>query len=210
MNVIETNQLTKRYGKFTALDNVSIQVRQGEIYGLIGKNGAGKSTLLKIIMDLSNQTSGDKKIFGEEDIDQLEKLHKNIGFMMQPHFFKYLTARQNLEYYRKIKGIADKSEIDRVLKLVELDQVTKKFGKFSMGMKQRLNIANALMGSPDLIIMDEPINGLDPQGISAFRDICLKLKSEYGITFVISSHILGELGLMATRFGFIHNGKLVE
>lgn len=210
MNIVQTEQLSKHYGKTKALDKVSIKVRQGEIYGLVGKNGAGKSTLMMVLMDLIKQTSGEKCVFGIKSIDELEQLHKNIGFMMSPHFFDYLTGRQNLEYFRKIKGIGDKTEIDRVLKLVDLNKVDKKYASYSMGMKQRLNIANALMGNPDLIIMDEPINGLDPQGISGFRNVVLKLSRENNISFIISSHILGELGLMATRFGFIHEGQLIE
>lgn len=210
MNIVETRDLSKHYGKNKALDKVSINVRQGEIYGLIGKNGAGKSTLMMALMDLIKPTAGEKSLFGQKSVEDLTHLHKNIGFMMTPHFFNYLSARQNLEYFRKLKGIGDKGEIDRVLELVDLKNVDKKFGSYSMGMKQRLNIANALMGSPDLIIMDEPINGLDPQGISGFREIVLKLSREHHITFIISSHILGELGLMATRFGFIHDGQLVE
>jgi len=209
-HIVETNQLSKHYGNHKALDQVSIHVRQGEIYGLIGKNGAGKSTLFKVLMDLTSKTSGDKMILGKSSIIELNKVKKNIGFMMTPSFFPYLSARENLEYSRKLKGISDKNEIDRVLKLVDLASVNKKYKSYSMGMKQRLNIADALMGNPDLIMMDEPINGLDPQGMVSFRKIVQKLSREYGITFIVSSHILGELGLMASRFGFIHGGRLVE
>jgi len=209
-HIVETNLLSKQYGKNMALNKVSIHVRPGEIYGLIGKNGAGKSTLFKILMDLTRKTNGEKEIFGVRSVVELNKIKRNIGFMMTPSFFPYLSARQNLEYFREFKGITDKNEIDRVLKMVGLDQVKKKYKSYSMGMKQRLNIANALMGSPDLILMDEPINGLDPQGMASFRKVVLKLSKEQGITFIVSSHILGELGLMATRFGFIHQGELIE
>jgi len=209
-HIVETNLLSKQYGKNMALNKVSIHVRPGEIYGLIGKNGAGKSTLFKILMDLTRKTNGEKEIFGVRSVVELNKIKRNIGFMMTPSFFPYLSARQNLEYFREFKGITDKNEIDRVLKMVGLDQVRKKYKSYSMGMKQRLNIANALMGSPDLILMDEPINGLDPQGMASFRKVVLKLSKEQGITFIVSSHILGELGLMATRFGFIHQGELIE
>lgn len=209
-HIVETNLLSKQYGRHKALDGVSIHVRPGEIYGLIGKNGAGKSTLFKILMGLTQKTNGEKEIFGVKSIVELNKIKKNVGFMMTPSFFPYLSARQNLEYFREFKGITDKNEIDRVLKMVGLDQVRKKYKSYSMGMKQRLNIANALMGSPDLILMDEPINGLDPQGMASFRKVVLKLSKEQGITFIVSSHILGELGLMATRFGFIHQGELIE
>lgn len=209
-NLIETVDLTKRYNKAVALDSVSIHVRQGEIYGLIGKNGAGKSTLFKTIMGLAPKSSGEVKLFGDSSNSGLNTAHQRMGFMMGAHFFPYLSARENLEYFRKLKGIPDKNEVERVLKLVEMDKVKKKFKSFSMGMKQRVSIANALMGYPDIVVLDEPINGLDPQGIADFRHLVQKLNKENKTTFVVSSHILGELGMMATRFGFIHNGQLIE
>ncbi|MFL2071926.1 ABC transporter ATP-binding protein [Marinilactibacillus psychrotolerans] len=209
-NIIETVDLTKRYSKAVALDSVSIHVRQGEIYGLIGKNGAGKSTLFKTMMGLAPYSSGEVKMFGDSSTSGLNKAHHRIGFMMGAHFFPYLSARENLEYFRKLKGIPDKTEVDRVLKLVEMEKVKKKFKSFSMGMKQRVSIANALMGYPDIVVLDEPINGLDPQGIADFRHLVQKLNKENKTTFMVSSHILGELGMMATRFGFIHDGRLVE
>ncbi|MFL2124737.1 ABC transporter ATP-binding protein [Marinilactibacillus psychrotolerans] len=209
-NIIETVDLTKRYSKAVALDSVSIHVRQGEIYGLIGKNGAGKSTLFKTMMGLAPYSSGEVKMFGDSSTSGLNKAHHRIGFMMGAHFFPYLSARENLEYFRKLKGIPDKTEVDRVLKLVEMEKVKKKFKSFSMGMKQRVSIANALMGYPDIVVLDEPINGLDPQGIADFRHLVQKLNKENKTTFMVSSHILGELGMMATRFGFIHDGQLVE
>lgn len=209
-NIIETVDLTKRYSKAVALDSVSIHVRQGEIYGLIGKNGAGKSTLFKTMMGLAPYSSGEIKLFGSKSNKEIEHARQRMGFMMGAHFFPYLSARENLEYFRKLKGIADKTEVDRVLKLVEMDKVKKKFKSFSLGMKQRVSIANALMGYPDIVVLDEPINGLDPQGIADFRRIVQKLNKENKMTFLISSHILGELELMATRFGFIHDGKLIE
>lgn len=209
-NLIETVELSKRYKKSLALDKVSIHVRQGEIYGLIGKNGAGKSTLFKTVMGLAPKTSGEVILFGENSESGLNRARQRIGFMMGAHFFPYLSARENLEYFRKLKGISDKNEVDRVLKLVEMDKVEKNFKSFSMGMKQRVSIANALMGYPDIVALDEPINGLDPQGIADFRHLVQKLNKENKTTFVLSSHILGELGMMATRFGFIHDGKLIE
>lgn len=209
-NLIETVDLTKRYKKSLALDKVSIHVRQGEIYGLIGKNGAGKSTLFKTMMGLAPKTSGEVKLFGESTESGLNRARQRMGFMMGAHFFPYLSAKENLEYFRKLKGISDKNEVQRVLKLVEMDKVEKKFKSFSMGMKQRVSIANALMGYPDIVVLDEPINGLDPQGIADFRRLVQKLNKENKTTFIVSSHILGELGMMATRFGFIHDGKLIE
>ncbi|WP_080146643.1 ABC transporter ATP-binding protein [Marinilactibacillus piezotolerans] len=209
-NLIETVNLTKRYNRSVALDDVSIHVRQGEIYGLIGKNGAGKSTLFKTMMGLAPKTSGEIKLFGETSSSGLDHARQRMGFMMGASFFPYLSASENLEYFRRLKGISDKNEVHRVLKLVEMDSVKKPFKSFSLGMKQRVSIANALMGYPDVIVLDEPINGLDPQGIADFRRIVQKLNKENKITFLISSHILGELELMATRFGFIHDGKLIE
>lgn len=209
-SVITTQKITKNYGKHTAVDEVSITLQKGDIYGLIGKNGAGKSTLFKLLMGLSTPNSGSMTIMGETGNHGLNISRRSIGFMIGTNFFTYLNAYDNLEYFRKIKGISDPKEVERVLKLVELDGVKKKFKAFSMGMKQRLGIANALMGNPDIVILDEPVNGLDPQGIADFRKLIQRLNHEHGITFIVSSHILTELGMMATRFGFIHNGKLIE
>lgn len=209
-HIIKTNNLSKKYGKSTALDNVSLTLSKQDIYGLVGKNGAGKTTLFKLIMGISEPTSGEIEFYDNDSKLNASIVRKSIGFMMGCNFYPYLNAQENLEYTRRIKGIGDKEEITRVLKLVDLFGVKKKFSSFSMGMKQRLGIANALMGNPSIIILDEPINGLDPQGISDIRKLIQKLNQEYGITFIVSSHILGELNMMATRFGFIHNGQLIE
>src|SRR5699024_5546739 len=190
-NIITTQAVTKKYGKQTALHNVSIHVRPGEVYGLVGKNGAGKSTLFRVIMGLAKSNDGEVTIYDESSVENLTEAQKNIGFMFGAQYFSYLNAKENLNYTCKIKGISDKKEVDRVLQLVELDKVQKKVKSFSMGMKQRLNIANALIGNPDLIIMDEPINGLDPQGIASFRKLVQKMNREQGTTFMLSSHILG-------------------
>ena len=208
--VIETQDLVKVYGKYAAVNRVSFSLNKGDIYGLIGKNGAGKSTLLKMIMGLTPVNSGEISIDQSQNHLELLKSRHRVGFMMEPGFFGYLSARQNLEYFRLIKGIADKSVVDEALKLVDMDQVKKPFKAYSMGMKQRLAVANALMGRPEIIILDEPINGLDPEGIADFRKLIMSLNKDYGITFVISSHILTELSLMATRFGFIDKGVLLS
>lgn len=208
--MIQTQNLTKTYGKYAAVNDVSLTVEKGDIYGLIGKNGAGKSTLFKVLMGLSDPNGGSITIMGGSSRKGLNEGRKHVGFMIGTNFFAYLSAYDNLEYFRKLKGIVDKNEINRVLKMVDLHGVKKPFKTFSMGMKQRLGIANALMGNPDVVILDEPVNGLDPQGIADFRKLIQRLNREYGITFIVSSHILGELGLMATRFGFIHQGRLVE
>ena len=204
---IETKNLTKRYGNYNAVNHVNFHLEKGKIYGLIGKNGAGKSTLIKLLMGLSRPTSGQVEMFGTSK--NLHKQRANIGFMMADNFYPYLSAKQNLHYFRKIKGIKDKKEVDRVLKLVELDGVKKPFKAYSLGMKQRLSLANALMGYPDIILMDEPINGLDPQGIADFRRMILKINQEEKTTFLISSHILSELDKVAHVFGFIDQGKLL-
>ncbi len=198
--------LNKFYGKFKALDTVSMTIHEGDIYGLIGKNGAGKTTLFKQILGLSEYQQGSIELLGTQD---LKVSRQAVGFYISPHFYGYMNAKDNLEYFRKLKGIQDKSEVDRVLKIVGLDQVDKKYKSFSMGMKQRLGIANAIMGNPKFVILDEPINGLDPQGIVDVRNLIKRLNTDYGMTLLISSHILNELSLIADRFGMIDNGKML-
>lgn len=205
--VLKTINLTKKYKDFSALNNVSINVDKGDIYGLIGKNGAGKTTLFKLIMGLSKITSGDILI---NDNTNLDESRRKIGFMIGLSFFPYLNAYQNLEHYRIMKGIKDKKEIERVLRIVDLWGVKKPFKTFSMGMKQRLGIANALLGNPEIVILDEPINGLDPDGIKEIRKMIKKINEKDKTTFIISSHILSELDLIANKFGFIDHGILVE
>ena len=186
-------------------------VYRGDIYGLIGRNGAGKTTAMKIVTGLTEQSSGEYEIFGKTGKDA-ENEKRRIGCLIEnPAFFGNLTAYQNLRYYCYQKGITDLKQIEDALKLVHLSDVgNKKFRKFSLGMKQRLGIAFAVMDNPDLIILDEPINGLDPIGISELRDTFRRLNSERGITIVISSHILSELYAVANRFLIIDNGKVLK
>jgi ABC-2 type transport system ATP-binding protein len=200
--------LTKKYGDFTALNQVSLTLKQGDIYGLVGRNGAGKTTFFKCVMGLAKSTEGAIEIDGVGS--SLNAARRQIGFTIIPSFFPYLNATQNLAYLCRIKGIHKEGEIDRLLKLVGLDGVKKPFKAFSMGMKQRLGIAGALLGSPPIVVLDEPINGLDPQGIADIRGIFQKENKEHGTTFIISSHILSELDLIATTFGFIEQGNLVQ
>lgn len=209
--VLQTNSLTKQYGKFTALDNANMTVYHQDIYGLIGKNGAGKTTLMKVVTGLTEQTGGTFKLFGKSG-SAAAKEKSRIGCLIEnPAFFGNMTAYQNLKYYCFQKGITDLSQIDEALKLVNLtDAKNKKFRKFSLGMKQRLGIAFAILDNPDLIILDEPINGLDPIGISELRDTFRKLSQERGITLIISSHILSELYAVANRFLFIDGGKVLK
>lgn len=209
--VLKTNNLTKKYKEFIALDKVNIQINKGDIYGLIGRNGAGKSTLMKIITTLANKTEGEFELFNHKD-DNLTQTKRRIGCLIEnPAFFPNLTAYKNLKYYAIQKGIADNKQIDEALKLVGLfEDKNKKFKTFSLGMKQRLGIAFAILDNPDFIILDEPINGLDPIGISDLRETFKNLNEEKNITILISSHILSELYMVATRFCILEKGKVIK
>lgn len=211
-SVLITRNLSKHYGKFEALKSTSIDIKKGEIYGLVGKNGAGKTTLLRMIAGQTMPTSGEVELFSETTPKGLDDSRKRIGAMIEtPSFFPYLTAAENLEYYRIQRGIPDSDCIKQLLKEVGLsDTKKKKFKSFSLGMKQRLGLALAMMNNPDFLVLDEPINGLDPMGIVEIRNLLLKLNQEKNITIIISSHILTELASMATEYGFIDKGNLVE
>lgn len=208
--ILKTNNLTKKYKNFIALDNINITIQKGDIYGLIGRNGAGKTTLMKLITTLTNKTEGSFSLFGSED--ELTESKRRIGCLIEnPAFFDNLTAYQNLKYYSIQKGIVNEKQIDKVLKTVDLfKEKNKKFKKFSLGMKQRLGIAFAILDNPDFIILDEPINGLDPIGIKEIRDTLKKLNEEEKITILISSHILSELYLIANHFCFIDQGRIIK
>ncbi len=208
--VLQTNNLTKKYKDFVALDNANITIHKGDIYGLIGRNGAGKTTLMKTITTLTNKTGGSFSLFGSEE--ELTESKRRIGCLIEsPAFFDNLTAYQNLKYYSIQKGIVDEKQIDKVLKTVDLyKEKNKKFKKFSLGMKQRLGIAFAILDNPDFIILDEPINGLDPIGIKEIRDTLKRLNEEEKITILISSHILSELYLIANHFCFIDKGRIIK
>lgn len=206
--VISLRGIDKSYGKHQVLHNVNLQINKGDIYGLVGKNGAGKTTIFKVVLGLSEFQNGDFEIMdGKKDITEGRK---KIGFLVGSNFFPYMTAKQNLEYYRILKGIKDKNEVERVLKIVGLDGVKSKYSGYSMGMKQRLGIANALLGNPEILILDEPTNGLDPQGIADVRNMVKKFNEEYGMTVIISSHILGELQHTAHRFGIVNGGSVAK
>lgn len=210
--VLKTNNLTKQYNKNVVLDNVNITIKKGDIYGLIGRNGAGKTTLMKIITTLASPISGTFELFNTcSENDELFDNKKRVGSLIEyPAFYPNLSAYDNLKYYTIQRGIVDKNQINKVLELVNLTGTGKKKVKtFSLGMKQRLGIALAILNSPDFVILDEPINGLDPIGISELRDTFKKL-SDNGITLLISSHILSELYLLANEFGFLENGKLIK
>jgi len=206
--ILQTHGLTKKYGDFLALDAVSLTLKKGDIYGLVGRNGAGKTTFFKCVMGLATPTSGDVVISGEKS--NLNAARQQMGFMINPSFFPYLNPKESLEYLCYVKGIKAKGEVEQLLKWVGLDGIKKPFKAFSLGMKQRLGIAGALLGSPSIVVLDEPINGLDPQGIIDMREVIKTVHAESGATFIISSHILSELDLVATQFGFIDHGELLQ
>ena len=209
--VLKTINLTKKYKNFTALDHVNITIKKGDIYGLIGRNGAGKTTLMKTVTTLTEKTEGSFQLF-ENTSQELTESKRRIGCLIEnPAFFANLTVVQNLKYYAIQKGIVDQKQIDQALTLVDLTkQKKKKFKNLSLGMKQRLGIALAILDNPDFIILDEPINGLDPIGSKEIRDTLKKLNEENGITLLISSHILSELYLIANHFCFIEKGKVIK
>ena len=208
-SVLQTYSLTKKYGKEKVVNKLSLNIEKGDIYGLIGKNGAGKTTIMKMICGLISQNQGDVKLFGSSD---LKKGRKRIGATIeQPALYPNMTANENLIYYNKLLGSTDYSNVQEILSLVGLEDTSKKKTKsFSMGMKQRLSIAISLIGNPDFLILDEPTNGLDPLGIKQIRELLLKLNYENNITILISSHILGELDKIVTRYGVIKNGELID
>ena len=207
-SIISLRGIQKSYGKHQVLHDITLDIKKGDIFGLIGRNGAGKTTLFKVILGLSDFEGGTLEIAGESK--DLSIGRQKIGFLIGSNFLPYMNARQNLEYYRTLKGIKDKKEIDRVLEIVGLKGVKTPYSKYSLGMKQRLGIANALMGMPEILILDEPTNCLDPQGIADVRELIIRLKEEYGLTIIVSSHILSELQNTANRFGIIHGGTLAD
>ncbi|MFQ9884506.1 MAG: ATP-binding cassette domain-containing protein [Clostridium sp.] len=207
-NIIEIKDLSKKYLNNHVLKNININIKRNEIYGLIGKNGAGKTTLMKIILGLENATKGNFKIIPNEN----NKSNIEIGAIVDsPAFYPYLSAKNNIEYYRILKGIKDKEITSNLLKLVKLDKEgAKKYKHFSLGMKQRLGLALTLLSKPSLLLLDEPINGLDPEGIKDFRDILLELHQKTNTTIIISSHILSELSQLATQYIFIDEGRICD
>ena len=210
--ILQTNGITVKYGDFLALDNVSISIKEKHIYGFIGENGAGKTTLMRVITGLSYPTRGEFTLFGKNTQADILKMRRRVGSIIEaPTLYPNYTAYQNLELQRVLIGNPDKGVCDRLLDLVGLKEVrNKKVRKFSMGMKQRLGIALALVGKPKLLILDEPINGLDPKNISELRVLLKKLNEENDVTLFISSHILNELYLLATDYYIIHRGRMIE
>lgn len=210
---LQTDALRKDYKNFKALNGLSMNIPKGSIYGFVGKNGAGKTTLIRLICGLQEPTSGGYTLYGRKSTDkEIVKARRRIGAVVEtPSLYLDMTADENMKYQYKLIGNPDYSTIPELLKLVGLENTgKKKAGNFSLGMKQRLGIAIALSGNPDFLILDEPINGLDPQGIVEIRELILKLNSEMGITVLMSSHILGELSKLATHYGFIDRGSIVS
>lgn len=211
--VLQTNSLTKKYKDFQALNGLSMNVPKGSIYGFVGKNGAGKTTLIRLICGLQEPTSGDFTLYGiSSDSKNIIKSRRRMGAVVEtPSIYMDMTAEENLKQQYLILGLPSYDGITELLKLVGLENTGKKKVKnFSLGMKQRLGIAIALAGDPDFIVLDEPINGLDPQGIVEIRELILKLNRERQITVLISSHILDELSRLATHYGIIDNGRMVK
>ena len=211
--VLKTNSLSKHYRNFKALDNLTMSVPKGAIYGFVGRNGAGKTTLIRLICGLQFPTDGSFEIYGAPNTSgDILKARRRMGAVVEtPSVYLDMTAEENLKQQYRILGLPDFKGISDILKLVGLHNTGKKKAKnFSLGMRQRLGIAVALCGSPDFLVLDEPINGLDPQGIIEIRELILKLNREEQITVLISSHILDELSRLATHYGFIDSGRIVK
>ncbi len=211
-SVIKIDNLVKSYGHHEVLKGINMSVNKGDIYGVIGKNGAGKTTLFKVILGLSPSNSGNMSILGAGSEKDNNVNRARIGFFVGVNFYNYLSGAENLHYYRRMKGIKEKDEVERVLEIVGLDSDAAKIPvkKYSLGMKQRLGIANALLGNPEILIFDEPTNGLDPQGIMDVRNMIQKINEEEGTTIIVSSHILSELQNTAHRFGMLYNGVVIK
>ena len=210
--ILETRNLTKKYKDFYALDNVSISLKKNRIYGFIGENGAGKSTFMKIIAGLTYQTSGDYTLMGATSKADIENKRRYVGTMIEnPYLYPGYTVRQNVELQRILVGNPDESATEKVLELVGLEnEMDKKARKLSMGMKHRLGVAIAMVGNPQFLILDEPINGLDPKNIVELRNMLKRIHREKECTIFVSSHILTELFLLATDFIFISKGRIIE
>lgn len=211
--VLKTNNLCKHYKNFKALGGLTMHVPKGSIYGFVGRNGAGKTTLIRMVCGIQFPTGGNFELYGVKNTDKkISDIRRKMGAVIEtPSIIPYLNARENLKIQYDIMGMPDYKGIDELLDLVGLKNTGKKLAKnFSLGMRQRLGIAVALCGNPDLLVLDEPINGLDPQGIIDIRELILKLNREKKITIIISSHILDELSKIATHYGFINDGRIVR
>ena len=211
--VLETNALTKRYRNFTALNGLTMHIPKGSVYGFVGRNGAGKTTLIRLICGLQEPTDGFYSLYGVKNSESgIVRCRRRMGAVVEgPAIYPEMTARENIRHQYRVLGMPSDDGIDALLQLVGLGDTGKKKAKdFSLGMRQRLGIAIALSGNPDFLVLDEPVNGLDPQGIIEMRELILMLNREYGITVLISGHILDELSRLATHYGFIDGGRIVK
>ena len=208
--IIETKNLTKQYGTAKSVNSLNIHVRKGRIYGLLGRNGAGKTSTMKMLLGLTKPTVGDVMIFGKSLAGNEKSILPHIGSLIEsPGFYPNLTGAENLQIFAALRGISDKSKVKDSLELVSLPYRDKKlYSQYSLGMKQRLAIALAVMHDPELLILDEPTNGLDPAGMKQIRDLMKNLCTEYGITIMISTHILSEIEPIADTVGVIHHGRM--
>lgn len=209
--ILQTENLTKKYDNKTIINNLNLKIKKGEIYALLGKNGAGKTTTMCMMTKLIKKDKGEIKIFNE-NIENNNEIFKKIGTLIEyPGFYENLTGFENLKYFQEIQTKPDKNQLEKILKIVGLHESKDKLvKKYSMGMKQRLAIATAIINTPDLLILDEPINGLDPKGIIDMRMFLKSLSKEYGMTILISSHILSEIEQIADRIGIINHGEIIE
>lgn len=209
---IETKQLKKIYGEQIAVNDVNLHIPKGHIYGLLGRNGAGKTSIMKLLLRLISATSGEVYIFGQPVVKRERKLFQRMGAIIEaPGFYSNLTGTENLEIFAKLRGVTKPHAVEHALELVGLPYKDKKiFGEYSLGMKQRLGIANAVMHDPELLILDEPINGLDPIGIAEVREFIRNLSVKEGKTILISSHILSEVSMIADDIGILDHGVLLE
>lgn len=208
--VVETNALTKRYAKRDVVDRLDLRVRKGEIYGFLGLNGAGKTTTIRMLMGLIHPTAGEVRLFDRPIPAERMRVMRKVGALVEsPSYYAHLSGRENLRVSATLLDVPD-ARIDEVLEIVHLtDDAGRRAGDYSLGMKQRLGIANALLGSPSLVVLDEPTNGLDPAGIHEIRDLIRRMPREHGITVLVSSHLLAEIDQMATAVGVIHAGRLI-
>lgn len=206
--ILKTIGVVKKYGDRTVLNNINMNIKKGDIYGFIGKNGAGKTTFMRVVLSLTPMNSGEVKLFGDKNLNEVGL---KVGSLIEaPGLYKNASAYENLKRFSILYG-ADENKINEILEIVGLSNTGKRKAKdFSLGMRQRLGIAIALLGDPELLLLDEPINGLDPEGIKEIRDVIVRLNKEKHITILISSHLLDELAKVVTRYGIINNGELIE
>lgn len=211
MNVIQTEKLTKKFGDTVAVDNVSINVREGEIYGFLGLNGAGKTTAIRLLLGMIQPDSGTISLFGQ-NAKQASQIWNDVGYLVEtPYSYPNLTVRENLEVFYRLRGLKDKTQIDKIIGVLQLGQYENRKARFlSLGNNQRLGLAKALLHNPKLLLLDEPINGLDPAGIVEIREFLKDLVKNHHTTIFLSSHILSEISKVATRIGIVHNGKLIR